>query len=171
MDTTIFRPGLAPARTWRAFGRFHDVPNEVAAAGLTGQLTRYCSPEWTGFLLYGDGNGISMASSPAVPALAEELWQHLRGWVEALNRELSEGGHWVVAWDHQAGEARLLFRDGDGDLQAAIEIDQGMPKILGWPVLAVLNHAAAALSTREDMLRGLGKDRPTIRLAQGQRPH
>lgn len=171
MDTRIFRPGLGVARTWRAFGRFHQVPADIAAAGLTGQLNRYASGQWTGFLLYGDGFGIAMPSSPTVPELPDELWQHLRLWSEALNREMAEDGHWIVAWDHTEGEARLLWRDGDGDLQIVIEIDHGMPRILDWTVLDALNQASAALAIYEEKMRGLGADRPTIKLAQGERPH
>lgn len=171
MESKVFRPGFGAATTWRAFGAFHRVPNEIACAGLNGQLSRYSGKRWTAFLLYEDGRGVCMSSDPDAPALTPDLWNHLRGWAEGLNRTLADEGHWVVAWDHGAGEARLLFRDEDGDLQALVEIDEGMPKILGWTVMDALNQAAAALHIRKDKLRELGADRPTVRLARGERPH
>lgn len=171
METTVFRPGLGAAKIWRAYGRFHDVPNEIACAGLHGQLTRNAGPRWTAFLLYSDGNGISMPSAPDVPDLGPELWNQLRVFAEGLNRNLAEGGHWVVSWNHDRGEARLLFRDADGDLQVVVEIDDGMPMILSWSLFDVLNQASAALAIQRERIMELGADRPTVRLARGERPH
>lgn len=171
MDGVVFRPGLGVARTWRAFGRFHRVENDVACAGLIGQLNRHVGKRWTGFLLYADGSGISMPSGPDVPAIGADLWNHLRGWAEALNAQMADGGHWVVAWDHAAGEARLLFRDDDGDLQVVVEIDERMPKILLWAPHDVLRQASAALAIQRTKINDLGADRPTVRLARGERPH
>lgn len=171
METKVFRPGFGAAKIWRAYGWFHDVPNRIACVGLYGQLSRYSGVRWTGFLLYGDGNGISVPSGSDVPDLEPELWNHLRLWVEGLNRNLAEDGHWVVSWNHDRGEARLLFRDADGDLQVVVEIDQGMPQILSWRLIDVLNQASAALAIQRQRVRDLGADRPTVRLARGERPH
>lgn len=171
MDMEIFRPGYGVAQEWRVYGRTHDVPDGIAIAGLIDQLNHNTSGQWTGFLLFESGRGVSMPSDPALGKLDPTLWNHLRDWCEGLNRMLHSDGHWVVAWDHVRAEARLLFRDADGDLQVVVEIDEGVPKIFNWAVMDALNQAAIALEIQRNKVRDLGADRPTIRLAQGQRPH
>lgn len=174
MQTTgqpVFRPGLGTGMTWRAYGRFHRVPNEIACAGLLGQLTRNVPGGWYAWLLYSDGSGIAMPSDPEVPAPRPEIWNHARHLTEQLNRLAALDGHWVVAWSQRDQEPRLLFRDEDGDLQAVVEIDARGTAFLQRTVQIIVAQAAHAVQTQREILRGLGADRPTIRLAQGERPH
>lgn len=171
MGEPVFRPGLGTGIIWRAYGRFHQVPNEIACAGLNGQLDRNVPGGWYAWLLYSDGRGLAMPRDAGTTVPRAEIWNHCRQIAEQLNHHAPLDGHWVVAWSSRDQEARLLFRDADGDLQVVVEIDARGMGILQRPVHDVVGQAVQAVQTQREIVKGLGADRPTVRLAQGERPH
>jgi hypothetical protein len=113
---------IAPARKFKVGYRVHTVPDVIVIADLAGQLERHVSPGWYAVVFFADGRGAAMGADAATPTPADYIVSWMVKVAVALNRQANHGGHWVVGWaDRQ--EATLIWRDQDGDVHVAIEVD------------------------------------------------
>jgi hypothetical protein len=107
---------------FKVSGRVHTVNDFVVTADLRGQLDRHVSPGWYAVVFFSNGRGIARGATADTPTPAPYILNWMMKVAEALNRQANHGGHWVVAWaDRQ--EAVLLWRDADGDVHVAIDVD------------------------------------------------
>lgn len=111
-----------PVLHFQAPGRLHTVSDRIVSADLHGQLTRHVSPGWYAVVIFSDGRGVCLGMDRMTPAPADYVLSWMIRVAVALNRAANHGGHWVVAWSDRQ-EAVLVWRDHDGDVHAAIEVD------------------------------------------------
>lgn len=114
------------ARMIQASVSQHRVPDRIVKANLAHQLDRHVGGDWWAVVMFADRRGASFGRSADTlppPRWAEEWMAKAAA---ALNHDLHEGGHWVLAWGKDACPV-ALWRDGDGDLHTAWEIgfDEG----------------------------------------------
>lgn len=158
------------ARLVDAGQRLHDVPNEIVIAGLREQLDKHVGPGWWAMVLYSDGRGLGRGKHGGVRSPAQPLYDRIRGFAIALNRELHCGGHWVLALN-KAQEIHCLWRDADGDLHGCMEVvGDGREKIENWKDADILPLGAKALAMISAKLEQL-ELRPDqqVKRAQGER--
>lgn len=113
---------IRPALKLKVGHRVHTVPDFIVTADLMGQLERHVSPGWYAAIFFSDGSGVAMGADAATPTPPAYIVSWMVKVAVALNRQANHGGHWVVAWSDRQ-EASLIWRDQDGDVHVAIEVD------------------------------------------------
>ena len=131
--------------------RTHGVPDPIVSLDLLSCVDRWVEGDWVLAVVYSDGRGVIMPRDGSIDLPAPSVRAWLAERVTALNVECHSNGHWVIAWRPRAGEAALLFRDGDGDLQVVVDL---VPDRFGTPPLMLTNHqvnetAIAALQEQQ----------------------
>jgi hypothetical protein len=166
MSETKERPRQARARVVNCGMRLHGVPDRIVPVDLAGQLERHVSPRWYAVVMFSDGQGVCMAAHNEIPSPAEHVTQWMVQAAIALNHQLHQGGHWVVAWS-DAGEPVVVWRDGDGDIHVAVEVSVKADQIEGYDIRRVVDMAAQALAESRERLRWLERSSAqVVKLAQ-----
>lgn len=143
MDQAMTSPARSQARRINCGMRVHGVPENIVMASLAGHLHRHVSPGWYAAILFSDGTGLALGETDDVPEPAEHVIQWMGRVAMTLNRELHQGGHWIVAWSDSL-EPVLLWRDGDGDLHVAVEVAVKADKLDAYGLDRVVQFAAEA---------------------------
>lgn len=149
----------------------HRLPDSIVTVGLGGQLERHVGHHWFAVVMFADGRGIALGATNHTPAPPEEAIAWMAKAAVALNRDLHEDGHWIVAWDPGQRIPVLLWRDADGDLHCAVEIAADAAR--GHPLEAydrarLMEIAGEALAAvREQAMKAAVASRQQVKLAQG----
>lgn len=146
----------------------HHVPNEIVMAGLADDFRDVLEPGWYACVLLSDGRGALSGATPFTARPGDDVCERMMEVAGLLNREHHNGGHWITAWS--GGIMHILFRDGDGDLQFCMEIDEPWVRVAPWPATEIASRAAlAAAATREETRRMDARKGETYRRALGER--
>jgi hypothetical protein len=129
----------------------HRIPDTIVTRGLGGQLSRHVGPGWYAVVLFADRRGVAAGEMDDSQTPTEPVAKWMADIAAALNHELHEDGHWVVAWTPNGssgpqGEVVLLWRDGDGDPHVACEVAPTKgTRIEDLPLQVVLKNAEETL--------------------------
>jgi hypothetical protein len=159
------------ARLFHVGACVHGLDDDVVMARLRQDLDEECGPGWWAVLLFGDGRGIMRGQHSRVMAPDEERRERALQLAVALNRKLDVGGHWVTGWT-AGGMLKILFRDGDGDLQFTVDGAESWERMRHWPVDSHLVTCANAMAVWTETIRHKLELAPSqqIRAALGERP-
>lgn len=151
----------------------HRVPDRIVTTSLADQMHRHVGPGWYAVVMFADGRGVAAGEKDDTAAPPEWAVDWMAKAAVALNKDLHEDGHWIVAWA-PAGEPNLLWRDGDGDLHVVTEIacKADRPETLAeYDRARLLNLASESLAEATALLAKLAlSKRQTIRNALGESP-
>jgi len=124
----------------------HRVPDGIVTAGLADQMARHVGRDWYAAVMFADGRGVAAGQAASTPAPPESLVEWMAKAATALNKDLHQDGHWVVAWAKAVGIV-LLWRDGDGDIHLACEVAPGRgERIEDYDKARLLDIASDALA-------------------------
>ena len=127
----------------------HKIPDDIVIRALGGQLTRHVGPGWYAVVMFADCKGVAAAETDDCRTPSDDVASFMATVAAALNHHLHEDGHWIVAWTPnggQDGEIVLLWRDGDGDPHAVVEVAAaGTDRLAALDLNAVLPNAEVAL--------------------------
>jgi hypothetical protein len=149
----------------------HRVPDRIVTTELAGHLERHVGHHWFAVVMFADGRGAAMGATNHTPAPAEPALQAMAKWAVALNRDLHEDGHWIVAWSPHEQCPVLIWRDADGDIHLAVEVavDKRDPRGMdAYDKPRILDIGAEALGTlRAQVMQADVMGRQKVNLAQG----
>ena len=148
----------------------HRVPTEVVFASLRDDCLTFLGASWYACVLLSDGSGVMRGSRTTTRKPAQDVLDRMMEVAELLNREHHEGGHWVIAW--AGARFHLLWRDGDGDLQFTVEVDEPWERVRGMPSTEISNRGVIGHAQwLEHMRAAERKPEETILRALGEKPH
>jgi hypothetical protein len=149
----------------------HRIPDQIVTTGLSGQLARHVGHHWYAVIMFADGRGAAIGAHNHTPVPSEDKIEAMARWAVALNRDLHEDGHWIVAWSSAEQCPVLLWRDADGDIHIAIEVavDARDPRGLeAYDRARILNAGAEALTVlRAQVMKAAVLPNQQVNLAQG----
>lgn len=170
MISGIFGQKTTPV-TFFAGMALHAVPDEIVFASLAQHLVIEAGPFW--YAVVGLGNG-AMSRRGAqdwgyIPA--QDLLERMIVLAIRLNKEVHQGGHWVVVANPE-NRIKALWRDRDGDLQFSVMRDEPWARERRTSPDDFIEQCSEAWGAwRDEMVHTLQvKPESTKKIAQGELP-
>lgn len=171
MTEATTTPGGTRFRQVNCGMTLHRIPDNIVTTGLAGQLDRHVGHHWYAVVMFADGRGAAMGATNHTPAPPAETLNAMAQWAVALNRDLHEDGHWIVAWSPGEQCPVMLWRDSDGDIHVAVEVAvdkrdrRGLDAYTRVRILEIGSEALSALRTQ--VMKAAVLPRQQVNLAQG----